>query len=124
MVYLDTNIVLRYLLEDNEELSNNARKIIDSDTDLFICDGIFAEIVYVLSKVYKVERGLIQQTLTDFLEKANIHVSNIQIIKKSLQIFSQENIDYMDCILCSINHIEQIKIETFDNKLKKLLIQI
>jgi len=37
MVFLDTNIVMRYLLDDNIELSAKARQIIDSTTYLFIC---------------------------------------------------------------------------------------
>ena len=89
MIYLDTNIVLRYLLDDHIKLSVKARQIIDSETNLFICDGVCAEIVYVLGKVYKVERELVKQTISDFINKDNITVSSKQIINKSLEIFSQ-----------------------------------
>jgi len=121
MVFLDTNIVMRYLLDDHVELSAKARQIIDSTTNLFICDGVCAEIIYVLSKAYLVEREIIKQTISEFLEKENIHVTNKKVIKKSLALFASENLDYMDCFLCAYNHVEGIKIETFDNKLKKRL---
>ena len=112
---------MRYLLDDHIELSAKARQIIDSNTSLFICDGVFAEIVYVLSKVYCVEREIIKQTISEFLDKENINVSNKDLINKSLDFFALQNIDYIDCLLCAYNHLENIKIETFDNKLKKLL---
>ena len=61
MVYLDTNIIMRYLLDDHADLSEKARQIIDSETSLFICEGVCAEIVYVLTKVYHVENEIIKQ---------------------------------------------------------------
>lgn len=89
--------------------------------NLFICDGVCAEIVYVLSKVCLVEREIIEQTISELLEKKNIHVTNKKVIKKSLAFFASENLDYIDCFLCAYNHVEGFKIETFDNKLKKQL---
>jgi predicted nucleic-acid-binding protein len=121
MVFLDTNIVMRYLLDDHIELSARARHIIDSTTNLFICDGVCAEIVYVLSKVYLVEREIIKQTISDFLEKENIHVTNKGVFIKSLALFASVNLDFIDCFLCAYNHVEGVKIETFDTKLKKQL---
>lgn len=121
MEFLDTNIILRYLLDDHKELSEKSRKIIDSQTNLFICDGVFAEIIYVLTKVYKVERILVKQTLSKFLQKSNINVSNKNLIIKSLEIFESKNIDYIDSLLCSYNHLDNITIKTFDKKLKKYL---
>lgn len=104
-----------------KELSEKSRKIIDSQTNLFICDGVFAEIIYVLTKVYKVERILVKQTLSKFLQKSNINVSNKNLIIKSLEIFESKNIDYIDSLLCSYNHLDNITIKTFDKKLKKYL---
>ncbi len=115
---------MRYLLNDNAELSQKARDIIDSNTNLFVCDGVCAEIVYVLSKVYGVEREIISLKVVEFLNKENIHVSNKEIATKSLELFANQNIDYIDCLLCAYNHVENFKVETFDNKLQKLLKKI
>lgn len=112
---------MRYLLDDHIELSTKAKGIIDSDTSLFICDGVCAEIVYVLSKVYNVERETIKETFSELLDKNNINVSNKEIINKSLELFTELNIDYIDSLLCAYNHLKNIKIETFDNRLKRNL---
>jgi len=122
MVYIDTNIIMRYLLDDHKELSEKAKQIIDSETKLFICDGVFVEIIYVLTKVYRVERELVKRTISELLSKRNIYISDESVIKKSLELFTKYHIDYMDSLLCAYNHTNSIKIETFDKKLEKLLI--
>ena len=48
-------------------------------------------------------------------------MNNKKVINKSLEIFALKNIDYMDSLLCAYNHVENVKIETFDKKLKKNL---
>ena len=51
MIVIDTNIILRYLLEDNEELSKKAIEIIDNN-QIFIPTEVIVEASYVLKKVY------------------------------------------------------------------------
>lgn len=50
MVIVDTNIILRYLLQDNEELSKKAIEIIDNNK-IFIPTEVIVEASYVLKKV-------------------------------------------------------------------------
>jgi predicted nucleic-acid-binding protein len=50
MKIVDANFVLRYLLQDNEKLSNKAKDIIENN-EIFIPTEVVAEIVYVLEKV-------------------------------------------------------------------------
>jgi predicted nucleic-acid-binding protein len=82
---------------------------------------VCSEIVYVLQKAYLVEPEIIKQTISELLEKENVFVTNTNVVKKSLEIFASESLDYMDCFLCAFNHLEGVAIETFDIKLKKLL---
>lgn len=89
MIFIDTNIILRYLLDDNIELSQKAQKLIDSDKKLFLNDAVCAEVIYVLSKVYNVEREIIKNTLTEFFDKENIFTQNKEVIKKSLNLFHE-----------------------------------
>jgi predicted nucleic-acid-binding protein len=123
MIYLDTNILMRYLLDDHPELSKKAQQIIDSEKQLFICESVFTEIVYVLSKVYEIERDLIKQTLLNLLGKENLFVYNLPVFTKSLELYATKKIDFVDCLLCSYNLIENVQVATFDKALAKLLKQ-
>ncbi len=60
MEVVDANVILRYLLGDVEELYRQAEKIfakaISGKRKLFIPRTVVAEVIYVLSKVYKFQR--------------------------------------------------------------------
>ncbi|QSQ10284.1 hypothetical protein H0A61_02685 [Koleobacter methoxysyntrophicus] len=50
MKIVDANIVLRYLLDDAEELSEKAAEILENN-EVFLPNEVIAEVVYVLEKV-------------------------------------------------------------------------
>ena len=54
MKIVDANIILRYLLNDTEELAIKATDILENNKVL-VPNEVIAEIVYVLEKVYKVK---------------------------------------------------------------------
>jgi len=64
---------------------------------------------------------LIKQTLIELLGKENINVHNRSVFIKALELFVLHKIDFVDCILCSYNLVENVRIHTFDKKLEKLL---
>ena len=68
MVILDANIILRYLLNDNEQMADEAEKIIKENAALVTIE-IIAEVVYVLKRVYSIERDIIKSSLFDFDKK-------------------------------------------------------
>ena len=55
MVMLDTNMILRYLLNDNEEMASEAERVIKKEA-VQVSIEIIAEVVYVLKGVYSVGR--------------------------------------------------------------------
>lgn len=94
MVMLDTNMILRYLLDDEEEMASAAEQIIQQE-NVQVSIEIMAEVVYVLKGVYGVGRRKIGEKLLDF----------------------------PDCVLYAYNRVKDYEIKTFDKKLNKLLKQ-
>ena len=62
MVIFDTNMILRYLLNDNEEMKNTAKRYLIDDK-VYVTIEVIAEVIYVLKGVYKMERSDIVSTL-------------------------------------------------------------
>ncbi|WP_297443037.1 PIN domain-containing protein [Sulfurimonas sp.] len=118
MIRIDTNYIVRYLINDNIEMANTAEEIL-TKRNVFISNEVLAEVVYVLSGVYKISREDISSQLTELVSFENISTSNYKIIKKSLEIFKIKNIDFVDCILCAYSHIDEII--TFDKKLNRCI---
>lgn len=73
MIAVDTNIVLRYLLQDDEERSPKASKLFEGDEKILITDVVLVETLWIL----KGQRyGLSKDTLTDVVQ-ALIEDTNI-----------------------------------------------
>ena len=51
---VDANVILRRILRDNEEMAAQADRFFDEGAWTF--PAVIAEVVYVLSRVYKVNR--------------------------------------------------------------------
>lgn len=118
MQMLDTNMVLRYLLNDSREMADEAVTIIKEGSVLLTTE-VVAEVVYVLKGVYSVERGQIASCLLEFLSE--VIISEEQVVRLGLKTFAEQNLDFVDCILYAYNQIKGYEIRTFDKKLQRLL---
>ena len=113
----DANIILRYLIKDDEKLFDIAKKEIQKCP--IVPTVILAEIVYVLKGVYKVPRNDIVDTLITLSDE--VKYEDIDISLQTLNFFKDLNLDFADCYLLARNKINKEKIITFDNKLNKEL---
>lgn len=120
MKIVDANVVLRYLLDDHPEQSDMANHLIENE-NILIPYEVIAEIVYVLQKVYKVDRSTISEILLDLFEYDNFIINNKEIVKEALSLFSSRSIDFVDSLLYGYKKVESYEIVTFDKKLNKLL---
>ena len=118
MTRLDTNYIVRYLTNDNEEMAQIAENIILNE-NVLISNEVLAEVVYVLVGVYKVPKKDVSDMLIQLISFENIKVDNKKIINKALEIFQIKNLDFVDCLLCSYSQNDVIK--TFDKKLLKCI---
>ncbi len=118
MQMLDTNMVLRYLLNDNEEMAEEAERIIKKGSALLTTE-VIAEVVYVLKGVYSIERGQIASCLLEFLSEVNIPEE--QVVRLGLETYAEQNLDFVDCILYAYNRVKGYEVKTFDKKLQRLL---
>ncbi len=119
MEITDANIVLRYLLNDNEILSKKSVSILENSS-VNLPFEVCAEVVYVLEKVYAVSRENIQNALTLLLEYPNIATSEKTVLIEALKIYHIENVDFVDAILVAYNHKMGATIHSCDKKVNKL----
>ena len=70
--FLDTNIVVRYLMGEPSVLAGQAARIIDAVEDLQITGGVLAETAYVLQSFYMVPREDVVDDLVSLVQRGNI----------------------------------------------------
>ena len=116
MIRLDTNYILRYLLNDNEEMATIAEEVILHE-EVHLSNEVLAEVVYVLEGVYALEKEEISTVLLSLLQADNIHTIDKYHLITALEIFSEKNLDFVDCMLCAYGGVDEVR--TFDKKLQK-----
>lgn len=120
MKIVDANIILRYLLNDTEELAEKATDIIENNKVL-VPNEVIAEIVYVLEKVYKVKNDELSDILIDLFHYENIKVDDPEVIEAALKLYGNRRFDFVDTLLYAYNKVRSYEVCTFDKKLDKLL---
>jgi predicted nucleic-acid-binding protein len=71
--------------------------------------------------VYKVRRKEIKESVTAFIHDSGCGLANYPITLKSLEIYSEKDLDFVDCVLAAYAKVNKIEIATFDSKLRKLV---
>ncbi|PIE84841.1 pilus assembly protein [Candidatus Gracilibacteria bacterium] len=118
MIRIDTNYIIRYLVNDDIKMADIAEEVLTTKR-VFISNEILAEVVYVLQGVYEISKEDISNQLLELISFENISVSNYKIVNKALKIFKTKNLDFVDCLLCSYSNQDEIL--TFDKKLNKCI---
>ncbi len=108
MIGLDTNVVVRYLTQDdplqcravNELFERAARK----EEPMFRINAIvIAEVVWVLDSVYEYSRGDIAHALTLLLTVRQLEVEVRQTVKAALDAYAAGGADFADYMIGMLN---------------------
>jgi len=118
LTFIDTNYIIRYLMNDNEEMANIAEEVLTSQ-NVYISNEVLAEVVYVLIGVYEISKEEVSDMLILLLSSNNITTLDEELVNKALAIFKEKNLDFVDCLLCAYSSNNTIK--TFDKKLLKCI---
>jgi len=120
MLIADTNVILRYLLNDDEKLSYQATQIIENNT-ISVPVAIACEVVFVLQKVYELERENIRDILATLVESEIVFIERSDLFLNALDHYRQTRLDFVDCLLWAYKEIDQVTVFTFDKKLNKYI---
>lgn len=86
---------------------------------IFVTVEVIAEVVYVLNRVYSMERDMLADTIKGFLELVSCQEKDVPDF--ALDTFGDRNLDFVDCVLYGYHVIKSVEIATFDKKLLKLM---
>ena len=100
MRFLDTNIFIRYLTDDDPEKADACEKIfrraVAKEETYFTTDMVIAEIVWVLESFYKLPKNEVQDKVEKILNTPNLICPHKDLILSALILYSEKNIDYID----------------------------
>ncbi len=102
MIGLDTNVLVRYIAQDDPVQSPLANDVIESLSETepgFISLVAVVEVVWVMQGCYQASKEEIIAILGSLLRVANLIVENNEVVFKALRAYEQANADFADCLI-------------------------
>ena len=122
-IIVDTNVFLRFLLEDipsqKKEAENLFRKAQKGSIEIIVPQIIIFEIEFILRKYYKFPVAVISSKIKSLLNAEFFQISERTLFLKSLEIHQSKNISFVDSFLISFAELEDLELFSFDKKLLK-----
>lgn len=103
MIALDTNVLLRLLLNDDPRQSRQAQAIVDRAVDLgealLLPDIVLCEVEWVLASAYNLSRGRIAQTLRRLVEGMEFTFVNRAAVNAALDNYTHGKAEFSDYLI-------------------------
>ena len=107
MIGLDTNILVRYIVQDDSKQSTLATQLIERKLSLtnpgFISLVTLIETVWVLRSCYQQSRSEIIALLRLIITIRQLRVEKLEIVHQAIKRFEHGNGDFSDAVICLVN---------------------
>jgi predicted nucleic-acid-binding protein len=122
---LDTNVLVRYLVQDDPAQSRKAAAYIEGAADagdqILISHIVLCETVWVLDSAYGYDKFEITSTIEKLLQSATFRFEAKDIVLSAVGEYSSAKVDFADCLIGRIHaSLGCERTVTFDNALRKL----
>lgn len=102
MIGLDTNVLVRYIMEDDPKQSVRAAKLIeslDADNPGFVALVSVIELYWVLTSCYALTNAQVSQAMEVLLRVEQIVVDRADQVLRALRVFEAGKADFADCLI-------------------------
>jgi predicted nucleic-acid-binding protein len=102
MIGLDTNVLVRFIAQDDPKQSPKASRLMESlsaDSPGFVGIVPIIELVWVLSACYALKKDDVCQVLETVLRTKEIVVEQAEIVWKALRLYKNQPADFADCLI-------------------------
>jgi len=121
VIGLDTNVLVRYIVQDEPAQARAATRLVEShctpDDPAVISLIVLCELVWVLSRGYRYGRRPISTVLRQILSADDLHVERAELAWRALNLYTEGKVDFADYLLALCNREERAEITyTFDSR--------
>ena len=114
---IDANVILRYITGLPPEQAEQARAVIAAGA--FTTMEVIAEVIYVLQKVYRLERAQISDFVMEIAE--DVIIADYDVLAFAMDYYRARNLDFVDCVLAARAFVREEDVFTFDKKLIRFI---
>jgi predicted nucleic-acid-binding protein len=129
MLGVDTNVLVRFLVRDDEDQFERAQKLIKLEIAagrrVFVSLLVLLETEWVLRSRYSLQKNLIIEAISRLLDAADVRFEDEPAIEEALFIWKDATADFADCLIGAKNRRLGCRATaTFDTKASKLSVFI
>jgi predicted nucleic-acid-binding protein len=121
---IDTNVIIRYLVQDDEHQSAVATHFIEThctaDQPCLIGHITLCELAWVLESSYEQTRKQIADVIENLLQVGQLQVASPEVVWRALADYKKSAADFPDHLLARVNELAGCdSTVTFDKKASK-----
>ena len=122
---VDTNVLVRFLVRDDEAQFERARKLIKREVAagrrIFVSQLVLLETEWVLRSRYSLSKNQIIAAISGLLDAADVQFEDEPTIEETLFTWKDTTADFADCLIGARNRRLGCRATaTFDTKASKL----
>jgi predicted nucleic-acid-binding protein len=125
MLALDTNVLVRYLAQDDARQSALANRLIETQLAPaergFISLVALLETVWVMESRYGADAATVHAILTDLLDTAAFEVQEAQAVRAAAALYARGGVDLHDCLIVALAAQRHATVVSFDTRAAKRL---
>ncbi|MFM8951854.1 MAG: PIN domain-containing protein [Planctomycetaceae bacterium] len=102
MIGLDTNVLVRYIMQDDPRQSPKATRLIeslDAERPGFIAVVSVVELYWVLTSCYGLAGHDVKQAIESLLRAKQIVVERADQVLRAVRVFDDGKADFADCLI-------------------------
>lgn len=125
MLGIDTNVLVRFLVRDDEVQYEKARRLIkreaDAEEEIFVSLLVLLETEWVLRSRYTLPKSEILKVISGLLDAKEVRIEDEPAIEETLHIWRDSAADFADCLIGAHNRRSGCEATaTFDARALKL----
>ena len=125
MPALDTNVLVRYIVQDDETQLAAARRLIRKSIDdghaLFVPITVALEIEWVLRSNFEYSKDRVMAILSNLLSAAELTFESERALEVALHLYRDSSADFADCLHIALaSQARELPLWTFDKRAAKV----
>ena len=121
MIGVDTNVLIRYIAQDDPAQSRRATKFIENECSVeipgYVGIVVLVEVAWVSESVYLASRGEVADIVRRLLGIRQLVVQNAETVWQALRLFESSKADFADCLVIRTAESDGCeRIVTFDKQ--------
>ena len=125
MAALDTNILIRYLVRDDEKQFLQATKLIRgairTGETLYVPVTVLLEVEWVLRTSFALSKAQVVAAISRLLSASELSIANETAIESALNLYQNHAADFSDCVHIALSHAAgESPLWTFDKAASKV----